>query len=260
MALINCPECGKEISDSSENCIHCGYPMNPQKKKKIPIKTIILILVIIGGIVGVIALLNGTKKSSTKREVCAVEGCENKVYTNGYCINHYGDDRAGKSTDLVSQSEEIIEEDDIDKLSITKNSKVTSNSCEFTFTGYKVASKIEPTNCKSSYYHYYEAASGNVYVDVKISAKNLTNTAVRQDSLFTKAQVIYDDQYEYDCFFVVVDKDGDLDGFTSLYSINPLETLEYHILAEVPKEVKDSNKSLKFDISVDGTVYECVLR
>ena len=28
MALINCPECGKEISDKSQACIHCGYPLN----------------------------------------------------------------------------------------------------------------------------------------------------------------------------------------------------------------------------------------
>lgn len=27
MALIICPECGKEISDKSEACIHCGYPL-----------------------------------------------------------------------------------------------------------------------------------------------------------------------------------------------------------------------------------------
>lgn len=27
MALIKCPECGKEISDKSEVCIHCGYPL-----------------------------------------------------------------------------------------------------------------------------------------------------------------------------------------------------------------------------------------
>ena len=26
MALIKCPECGKEISDKSEKCIHCGFP------------------------------------------------------------------------------------------------------------------------------------------------------------------------------------------------------------------------------------------
>lgn len=27
MALIICPECGKEISDKSDACIHCGYPL-----------------------------------------------------------------------------------------------------------------------------------------------------------------------------------------------------------------------------------------
>lgn len=27
MALIQCPECGKEISSESEVCIHCGYPI-----------------------------------------------------------------------------------------------------------------------------------------------------------------------------------------------------------------------------------------
>lgn len=27
MALIKCPECGKEISDISEKCINCGFPL-----------------------------------------------------------------------------------------------------------------------------------------------------------------------------------------------------------------------------------------
>lgn len=30
MALISCPECGKEISDKAVACPHCGNPMNPQ--------------------------------------------------------------------------------------------------------------------------------------------------------------------------------------------------------------------------------------
>ncbi len=29
MALIKCPECGKEISDKAAACIHCGCPMQP---------------------------------------------------------------------------------------------------------------------------------------------------------------------------------------------------------------------------------------
>ena len=28
MALINCPECGKEVSDKAAVCIHCGAPLN----------------------------------------------------------------------------------------------------------------------------------------------------------------------------------------------------------------------------------------
>ena len=31
MALINCPECNKEISDKATNCPHCGNPINEQK-------------------------------------------------------------------------------------------------------------------------------------------------------------------------------------------------------------------------------------
>lgn len=27
MALIKCPECGKEVSDRAKACIHCGYPL-----------------------------------------------------------------------------------------------------------------------------------------------------------------------------------------------------------------------------------------
>lgn len=33
MALINCPECGKEISDKAEVCIHCGYPIKKNNEE-----------------------------------------------------------------------------------------------------------------------------------------------------------------------------------------------------------------------------------
>lgn len=34
MALIKCPECGKEVSDKAEVCIHCGYPLKLQEAAK----------------------------------------------------------------------------------------------------------------------------------------------------------------------------------------------------------------------------------
>lgn len=33
MALIKCPNCGKEISDASDTCVNCGYLLKAQNKK-----------------------------------------------------------------------------------------------------------------------------------------------------------------------------------------------------------------------------------
>jgi len=34
MALIKCPECGKEISSFAESCIGCGYPLKTKEKEE----------------------------------------------------------------------------------------------------------------------------------------------------------------------------------------------------------------------------------
>lgn len=31
--LVKCPECGKEISDQSDKCIYCGYPLGRKSKE-----------------------------------------------------------------------------------------------------------------------------------------------------------------------------------------------------------------------------------
>ena len=65
MALINCPECSKEISDTCEKCIHCGYTFtqsmnNTQKikaKKHINRKIILgIVTIIIVLFIGLFAL------------------------------------------------------------------------------------------------------------------------------------------------------------------------------------------------------------
>ena len=33
--LLNCPECGLQVSDKAATCPHCGYPMKPEKVKSI---------------------------------------------------------------------------------------------------------------------------------------------------------------------------------------------------------------------------------
>ena len=48
MALIKCPECGKEVSDKAPACIHCGFPLNniqPSKNENIYYNIDILIFI-----------------------------------------------------------------------------------------------------------------------------------------------------------------------------------------------------------------------
>lgn len=73
MALINCPECGKEISDTCESCIHCGYKLSNNSdskvkqtnKKKISIIAILLIVIaIIGIIIASILIVNSVQEKN----------------------------------------------------------------------------------------------------------------------------------------------------------------------------------------------------
>lgn len=36
MAIIKCPECGKDISDKAAVCIYCGYPINETTNSELP--------------------------------------------------------------------------------------------------------------------------------------------------------------------------------------------------------------------------------
>ncbi len=40
MSLIKCPECGKEVSDKAEACIHCGFPLSKKADESVLIETV----------------------------------------------------------------------------------------------------------------------------------------------------------------------------------------------------------------------------
>lgn len=87
MALIKCPECGKEVSDKAEKCPYCGYPIEEietvdkkenikeekyevaRKKKKLSKKVIIAISAIIGAAaIGVGGYMVATADSRTYKQ------------------------------------------------------------------------------------------------------------------------------------------------------------------------------------------------
>ena len=82
MALIICPNCKKEISDSVQSCIHCGNPINynnkpnlPQKKEKSKKKTIILIVVFVLFCIGAIQVMmeKAAENARTPEEKAQIE-------------------------------------------------------------------------------------------------------------------------------------------------------------------------------------------
>lgn len=89
MALITCPECGKEVSDTANNCPNCGYPIaqkevtdNPVSstiasnapKKKFPLKAIVGACLLIVLIVGVAFLTKGRNSVVGTWEDSSVDG------------------------------------------------------------------------------------------------------------------------------------------------------------------------------------------
>ena len=62
MALINCPECGKEISDKAKKCIYCGCP---QKQSKKALLITIFSLIAVGVIIVLVLFLGSNGDSIT---------------------------------------------------------------------------------------------------------------------------------------------------------------------------------------------------
>lgn len=73
MALIKCPECGKEISDTVTQCPHCGFQIKQEKtiNKKLIIIPIIAVLLLIA-IIGIINIA-GNNKSPAKQAIKIIE-------------------------------------------------------------------------------------------------------------------------------------------------------------------------------------------
>lgn len=61
MALINCPKCNTEISDSAPQCLKCGDPIKSKKGGFLQTlkKNISSLIVIVGVIVALLILFRG---------------------------------------------------------------------------------------------------------------------------------------------------------------------------------------------------------
>lgn len=156
------------------------------------------------------------------------------------------------ATDTISKNDDKINNESKE---ITLDDKVTiDNYCEFSINKSIISKTVNPAN-PASYYHYLDSADGKILVGLELKVKSLKNEAVLQNSIIS-GKLIYDDNYEYVCTVSTEKADGtDIETFTNLYNIEPLETLKYFLISEVSEEIVDSGKPIKAIITVNGNSY-----
>jgi hypothetical protein len=54
MALINCPDCKKQVSGEAERCVYCGYPIRA-KQQRFGVRVVMSVILIAIGLYLVLA-------------------------------------------------------------------------------------------------------------------------------------------------------------------------------------------------------------
>ena len=62
MALIQCPKCGENVSDTSKECIHCGYPLKTKNVRKINKRAVLIVAVVLIIILVILVFMCLSKK------------------------------------------------------------------------------------------------------------------------------------------------------------------------------------------------------
>ena len=87
MALVKCPECGREVSDTAGTCPGCGYSLNT-KKRELPVKKIGIVsgvaIVIVVCIIIIFSVnkLSETEQADVDRVVAAITSIEEVSLTS----------------------------------------------------------------------------------------------------------------------------------------------------------------------------------
>lgn len=213
--------------------------MEKRKNKKIGI--IVLVIVVIVLISSIVIGMNLKKDDSNDKE-----------RKNKSTISKLDDKSENFTISQTEPNKDILK----NETEITIQDKITvENCCEFNIIGSAFSKEILPSN-PTGYYTYLQAKDDSQkYFELIMNVKSLKTSAVEQDSLM-KVKVVYDNNYEYNCSAVTEESNGsDIETFTNLYSINPLESLKYRFVVSLPLDIENDSKPLKVVIIVAGNTY-----
>ncbi len=202
----------------------------------------------------------------SKKEVCSVDGCDNEVYQDGLCADHYvanalsanpvdsedSDSEAIETITIIDDIDESAEEssepEDSSVLKTAEYQEIIDGEIitvddrgEFYVDFSDITARVIPP-AATSYYSYYDAGDGKLYVDLCISYKNL-DSSKRDASEVINATLLYSNTYEFRGTSIIEESNRSDFTYTSITSIAPLTTEYLHYIFKVPEEVVDSTGS-----------------
>lgn len=140
MALIKCPECGKEISDTVKSCPHCGYKIKISKTKNSRMRIMYAIIVIIL-VIGIIVLTAYFVINNKKESIDNYVGQSIQSVVNSEKLDKYDVKEKEKTADTVAviPTETSVPKTDTGQETVQPIVQETSNSAT---VGYGFSSNV----------------------------------------------------------------------------------------------------------------------
>lgn len=132
------------------------------------------------------------------------------------------------------------------------------DACEFYIDYTDITDEVYPPSV-GSWYTYYTAEDGKLYVDLCVAYKNLDTSDQAADEAMN-ATLIYGGKYKYDGFSIIEEESRSDFTYSNITSIAPLSTEYLHYLFAVPEEIGDSEGALSIILNIEGNQYSVVVR
>lgn len=213
-------------------------------------KRLVSIMVAAAMTAAVLSGCGGTSSSSKDEEIAKLKEENEKLKQQSQSSSSQS--TSASASESSSSSAEEEKEDAVASPSIKKGDKITTDDYEMTVKNIKFTSEVDAPD-KTYGYSYYKPDSGNVFIDVVADVKNLMESDITLDDMYT-ATATYDNDYNYDGF--IIEENGSTFNFAGSMAVAaPLTKCRTHYLIECPKEARDSDKDVIVTIAAGGKNY-----
>jgi len=171
-------------------------------------------------------------------------------------------------TETVNQESLIERFRHHEPIEIESNQKtICENFAEFTIKDKNFTNKIDAPVNKMTFNYYGESFIHTNYIAVQDDKNRFAYVSLNVKNLYKKVQnindlidakIIFDNNYEFDCFAIKTTKDQT--DFTKNIALMPLQSDNLYLVAEMPRDFVNSSKPMTLELTINKQKYVMKLR